>query len=281
LLRAFDRRLQLGDDWVQAYYTVSNADESWRTRLMTYAFSLFNGVMPLGKTQLGMSGSFKGNGMCFSVRGMKRVPWRSHGLVEDMEYSWAVRIAGERIVFEPDVSVHGAMLAKWGPAAASQRSRWEFGRKEMQRMFLGSLLRSNRLHLWEKLVYSCELTIPSLGALFVIYAAVALGDGFFLLGLPQGSHSFVRPFLFACLGLMTTTLAFHAISPFLTMRLPWRYGLSLVCFPVYILWKFWVSFAGRPDRWVRTARDSRGGSATELAEKCQETGKCPNLIPPQ
>src|SRR5262249_31497767 len=33
LLRAFDRELQLGQDWLQAYYTVSNPDESWRTRL--------------------------------------------------------------------------------------------------------------------------------------------------------------------------------------------------------------------------------------------------------
>ena len=119
LLRAFDRGLRLGHDWIQAYYTVSNPDESWRTRLLTYSFSLFNGVMPLGKTRLGVSARFLGNGMCFSARGLKRVPWRSHGLVEDMEYSWAVRIAGGKIVFQPDVAVHGAMLAKGGAAAAS------------------------------------------------------------------------------------------------------------------------------------------------------------------
>ena len=151
LLRAFDRELKSGHDWIQAYYTVSNPDESWRTRLLTYSFSLFNGVMPLGKARLGLSAAFTGNGMCFSVQGLKRVPWRSHGLVEDMEYSWAVRIAGEKIVFLPDVSVYGAMLARRGPAAASQRRRWEFGRKEISRMFLGPLLRSNRLRFWEKL----------------------------------------------------------------------------------------------------------------------------------
>src|SRR4029077_8227888 len=75
LLRAFDRELQSGHDWLQAYYTVSNPDESWRTRLLTYSFSLFNGVMPLGKARLGMSAALTGNGMCFSVKGLKRVPW--------------------------------------------------------------------------------------------------------------------------------------------------------------------------------------------------------------
>jgi cellulose synthase/poly-beta-1,6-N-acetylglucosamine synthase-like glycosyltransferase len=269
LLRAFDRGLESGHDWIQAYYTVSNPDESWRTRLLTYSFALFNGVLPLGKTQLGVSAAFKGNGMCFSVPGLRRVPWRSHGLVEDMEFSWAVRIAGEKIVFEPDVSVRGAMLAKGGPAAASQRRRWEFGRTETRRAFLGPVLRSKLLGYRAKALFLCELTIPPMGALAVMYVAVAVTDGFFLMRPPPRSSPFVRPFLFGCLGLMTTTLAVHGASPFLTMRLPWRYGLSIVWFPVYIIWKFWVSFRGRPDRWVRTPRESRTEGPAQLAEKLQ------------
>ena len=70
---------------------------------MTYAFSLFNGVMPLGQNALGTSAAFKGNGMCFSTRGLRRRPWKSYGLVEDMEYSWTLRIAGEKIAFQPEL----------------------------------------------------------------------------------------------------------------------------------------------------------------------------------
>ena len=40
--------LARGMDWIQGYYTVRNPDASWRTRLMTYAFSLANGVWMLG-----------------------------------------------------------------------------------------------------------------------------------------------------------------------------------------------------------------------------------------
>ena len=114
LLRSFDNALRRGHDWIQAYYTVANPDQSWRTRLMTYAFSLFNGVMQLGQNALGSSAGFKGNGMCFSTRGLHRRPWRSYGLVEDMEYSWTLRVAGEKILFLPDVSVYGAMLGSGG-----------------------------------------------------------------------------------------------------------------------------------------------------------------------
>ena len=128
--RSFDQALRRGHDWIQAYYTVANPDQSWRTRLMTYAFSLFNGVMLLGQNALGSSAGFKGNGMCFSTRGLSRRPWKSYGLVEDMEYSWTLRVAGEKILFLPDVSVYGAMLGSGGKAAANQRRRWEFGRRD-------------------------------------------------------------------------------------------------------------------------------------------------------
>ena len=267
LLRAFDRELTSGHDWIQAYYTVSNPNESWRTRLLTYAFSLFNGVMPLGKSRLGLGASFTGNGMCFSVKGLNRVPWQSHGLVEDMEYSWALRIAGEKILFLPEVSVHGAMLAGSGAPAASQRLRWEFGRKEIRKRFLGPLLSSSRLGLLEKLFLLCELTIPALGTLAVLYAGIALADVLVLAGQPSLPVPFIRPFLFGCLGFMTTTLVFHAMTPFLKMRLPWRYGLSVFLFPVYLIWKFWVTSGGRPDRWVRTPRESRKCASAQLADR--------------
>src|SRR4029077_11472209 len=93
---------------------------------------------------------------------------------------------------------------------------------------------------WEKLFLLCELTMPSLAALVVMYAAVALADGLFLLKAPAQASAFWSPILFGCLGLMTTALALYAMVPFLRLRLPWRFGLSILSFPVYLLWKFRV-----------------------------------------
>ena len=129
ILTAFAAALGEGKDWVQCYYTVRNPDASWRTRMMTYAFSLFNGVWLLGQDRLGLAVGLKGNGMCFSTRGLGRFPWRAYGLTEDLEFSWMLRIAGERTHFLPGTRVCGTMLSRGGSAATAQRLRWEAGRK--------------------------------------------------------------------------------------------------------------------------------------------------------
>jgi cellulose synthase/poly-beta-1,6-N-acetylglucosamine synthase-like glycosyltransferase len=255
LLRAFDRALRRGHDWLQAYYTVANPDQSWRTRLMTYAFSMFNGVMQLGQNALGSSAGFKGNGMCFSTRGLRRRPWQSYGLVEDMEYSWTIRVAGEKILFLPEVSVYGAMLGSGGKAAANQRRRWEFGRSEIRKKYLGPVLRSPNLSWPDKVLSTCELMIPSMAGLAAIYLVVAGLDAV-VWWLTAGSpHSVLRACLGAIAVVMTVGLSAYAISPFLAMRLPLRYISTIFLFPFYAGWKLMISLAGRPREWIRTARE--------------------------
>jgi cellulose synthase/poly-beta-1,6-N-acetylglucosamine synthase-like glycosyltransferase len=253
LLRRFDADLRAGDDWIQCYYTVANPDESWRTRLMTYAFSLFNGVMLLGQTAIGANGGLRGNGMCFSTRGLRRRPWVAYGLVEDMEFSWRLRLDGERIAFEPSSRVYGAMLGTGGKAAANQRRRWEFGRREIRRRYVPLLWRADRIGWWEKLVSLCEITLPTLGALLLLYLFLTALD-FLVFAAASGVGAGIGRLLLACALLMTVSVGLYAVSPFLAMRLPWRYAASLALLPVYVGWKAIVSLGGRPKGWVRTAR---------------------------
>jgi cellulose synthase/poly-beta-1,6-N-acetylglucosamine synthase-like glycosyltransferase len=264
LLRRFDAHLQAGHEWIQAYYTVANPDESWRTRLMTYAFGLFNGVMQLGQTALGGSAGLRGNGMGFSTRGLARRPWKAFGLVEDMEFSWTLRLAGERIAFEPDARVYGAMVGSGGAAAAGQRSRWEFGRREVRRTYTGPMLRSDRLGWWEKLISFCELTIPPLGPLLALFLVLAILDLAAILAVPAGALA-VRWALPACLAAMTASLGSYALSPFVAMRLPWRFARSLALVPAYVGWKVLVRLQGRPKAWVRTAREARANAPSSAA----------------
>jgi hypothetical protein len=123
LLLGFAEAIESGEDWVQGLYAVANLEASWRTRLMAYAFSLFNGAGPLGQAGLGLSEGLRGNGMCFSTRGMRRVLWGSFGLVEDFEYSCTVRMAGGKVAFLPWVAVWGVMPEQGGQAAIIQRQR--------------------------------------------------------------------------------------------------------------------------------------------------------------
>jgi cellulose synthase/poly-beta-1,6-N-acetylglucosamine synthase-like glycosyltransferase len=256
LLRWFDADLRAGRDWIQCYYTVANADQSWRTRLMTYAFSLFNGVMMLGQNALGSSAGLRGNGMCFSTRGLRRRPWESYGLVEDMEFSWMLRLDGETIAFEPSACVYGAMVGSGGPAAAQQRRRWEFGRGEVRRRFVAPLLQSDRLGWWRKLVSLCELTLPSMGLLLSLYLVLAGLDLLAFRMMAMAGGSALRWVLLACAAVMTVSVGLYAVSPFFAMRLPWRYARSLALLPIYVGWKALVSLGGRPKDWVRTARET-------------------------
>ena len=227
---------------------------------MTYAFSLFNGVMPMGQAGDGVERGLRGNGMCFSTRGLRRRPWVAYGLVEDMEFSWTLRLDGER----PSHSsrrrrVYGAMLGSGG-AAANQRSRWEFGRSEIRRKYIGPLLRSRRIGWWEKLLSLCEITMPSMGVLLSLYLLLAALD---LLAFAE-VHAYgpaVRWGSLACCLTMTVAMGLYAVSPFIAMRLPWRYAKTLAMVPVYVGWKALVRLGGRPKAWVRTARETRADAA--------------------
>jgi len=252
LLRALDRSLEHAD-WAQCFYTVANPDDSWRTRLLTYAFTLFNGVIPLGQWILGQSAGFKGNGMCFSTRGLDRVPWRCRGLVEDMEYSWEVRLAGGRIAFVPEAKVYGVMLARGGPAAAAQRKRWEFGRKALKARVIPALLRPSRLGLGERIVSLLEVTMPTMVGMLAIALVLLLLNAW---GIARSPLPSATGYFFAGSGvLILLSLSLYALTPFVVFGLPWSYLQSLMYFPFYAAWKAVITLGGRPTQWVRTARE--------------------------
>jgi cellulose synthase/poly-beta-1,6-N-acetylglucosamine synthase-like glycosyltransferase len=252
LLRAFASAWAEGWDWVQGYYSVRNPDTSWRTRLMTMAFSLCNGVLPWGQERLGLSVGLKGNGMCFSRRGLGRFPWKAYGLVEDMEFGLMLRLAGERVHFLPGARVYAEMLSGGGRAAASQRRRWEAGRSGLRGRFLGSLLRSNRLGIGAKLLSLIELFMPPLGTLLLGFCLVA---SIHLVALSFPSLTPTAQGLLPVHALMALSLAVYALAPVLVMGLPLRYFSGLFVLPYYIGWKVFVSARGMPTEWIRTARE--------------------------
>ena len=121
------------------------------------------------------------------------MPFASHGLVEDIEYSWSLRVAGETIAFQSSSCVHGAMLGSAGAGAANQRRRWEFGRSEVRWRFLIPMLRSKRIGWWEKLISLVELTIPTMGTVLLLYLAITALDFLVFWKMPTAEGSVVRP----------------------------------------------------------------------------------------
>jgi cellulose synthase/poly-beta-1,6-N-acetylglucosamine synthase-like glycosyltransferase len=263
ILRRFAQILDSGHEWIQCYDAVGNADQSWRTRLMAYAFSLINGVTLQGQSALGFSAGLRGNGMCISTPGLRRVPWNSQGLAEDMEYSWSVRIAGGRIAFAPDVAVHATMLSQGGDASTNQRRRWEYGRDTLRRSKLGPLLRSSHLGWIEKTAAVIELTMPSMITLGASYLVLVVTAILRLPDLAASKEYLLFYFMAFCLTVASLALALHALCPFLLGLLPWRFANSLFYLPYFAIWKTLVSLHGRPQNWLRTTREhtERGDSS--------------------
>lgn len=254
LLSAFAGSIDSGHDWIQAYYTVRNPDASWRTRLMTYAFSLFNGVSLLGQEGLGLGAGFKGNGMCFSATGLRRVPWIASGLVEDLEFSWRLHSLGERIHFLPRTRVYGEMVSRRGPAAASQRRRWEAGRRAIPRKFIGVVARSSSLNLYRKLMYVVQMTLPPLVTLAV---ALLIASSLHPLSLIAPGLSNSSRMSLPIHAAMASVLMAYVLCPVIVMGLPVRYLRDLMIVPYYAVWKIAVSVGRAPSTWVRTRRETR------------------------
>jgi hypothetical protein len=253
LLRVFDRALGRGVDWAQGYYTVRNPDASWRTRMMTFAFSLANGVWMLGLERMGLGVGLKGNGMCFSSQGLRRVPWKAYGLVEDMEFALTLRVLGERVRFEPTARVFGEMVSRGGPGAASQRRRWEAGRRSLRGKFAGSLANSRALGVLVKGCYLLDLYFPSLATLAL---GLLMAVSVHALAAVDADFEGVSRNLFPSHALMAATFAFYVVSPIVLIGLPARYLASLLALPYYMGWKLVVALGRAPQAWVRTPRES-------------------------
>jgi hypothetical protein len=148
------------------------------------------------------------------------------------------------------------MVGSGGKAAASQRQRWEYGRREVQRTYFLPLLRAGAIAPGDKLLSVLELTLPPMGGLLSLFAAFALLDSLAILFAAGAGWP-----LLACGAIMTAAVGLYAVSPFVAMRLPWRYATTLVWAPAYFAWKVLVRLAGRPAGWVRTQRETSADAA--------------------
>ena len=57
---------------------------------------------------------------------------------------------------------------------------------------------------------------------------------------------------------MTASLFTYALSPFVALRLPWRYLTSLTCFPLYVSWNLLISLGADPISGFARARAASG-----------------------
>jgi 1,2-diacylglycerol 3-beta-glucosyltransferase len=256
LLSAFGVRLEHGARAVQAHYGVRNAAESWRTRLMAIAFSLFHVVRSVARERRGLSCGLRGNGMCFASNVLSQVPHDAFSIVEDVEYGLRLGEAGIRVHYAGEAHVLGEMVSG-ERAARSQRQRWEGGRLALARR-RGLPLLARAIARRDAVLFDLawDLFVPplswlslgaSLGTTFAVGAAVWGGA--------PG----------ACLpwALVWAFLGIHVLRGWYVSGVGPRGFFDLLRVPVYMVWKLTLPLRrGKPPAaaWVRTARPGEASS---------------------
>jgi 1,2-diacylglycerol 3-beta-glucosyltransferase len=258
LLQAFGNRLLEGEEWLQAYYSVSNPDDSWRTQLMTYAFGLFNGIWLAGQDALGIGCSLRGNGMAFAWNALSRQPWRAYGLAEDLEFSWHLRVSSEKVRFVPEARVFGEIISGNEKASKAQRLRWEKGRAELKATFKSSI-RQMTVPALRKWLLLSDLKMPPLSRWMILtvlswslsLSAMIVSDGNPLLLVGSG-------ILLALNSIALFYVGLYLSLPFTKLHLPWKYLSALSKAPFYMVWKLMLLMSRTPAQWVRTERMNKG-----------------------
>lgn len=240
--------LAAGAHAVQCRYEVANPQDNARTALATVALLGMNVLRPRGRERLGLSCGIFGNGFALSSRTIEQVPYAANSLVEDLEYHLALLHAGRRVEFLNDAAVFGEMPTG-SAAAATQRARWEGGRKLMRRRWAFPLLIEvlrGRLAMAEPLLDLLSVPLATGAAL----ALVAL-----LLALAGHAPGLTVAATAACL-----LFVFYVLAAALGGRNPARSLRALASAPSYLFWK--VTQASRNQRaategsaWIRTARN--------------------------
>jgi 1,2-diacylglycerol 3-beta-glucosyltransferase len=254
LLAAFASRLAAGAECAQVEFGVRNPNVSWRTRLMTVAFSTYHTVRSLGRERLGLSCGLRGNGMAFSSALLKRVAYRAFSLAEDVEFGAELALQGIRVAYVPEAAVFGEMPVT-GAAAVSQRKRWESGRHGLIRRFVPPLCRRGIAERDPiRLDLAADLLVPPLSTLVAATAVGWSATAYLVHGGRADSASLIGWTVVAIF------LVTHVARGFMLSEARPRDALVLILAPVYMAWKLMIALkpGARPGEWVRTARNGEG-----------------------
>lgn len=257
LLRAFEGRLRAGARAVQADYRVRNPEASWRTRLMVLALATFHRLRGLARERLSLSCGLAGNGMCFDAGLLREVPHQAVSVVEDLEYGIRLGEAGHRVWYADEAAVLGEMAAT-SATAASQRLRWEGGRRSLARregwgLLRRALVRGDRV----LLDLSVDLLLPPLSRLAGLSV---LGTAVAALLQARGPGA---PFSLCAWGASLCLLGVYLFRGWRLSGTGPRGAALLLAAPAYLAWKAALALRRRPrgrEEWVRTTREGEAGT---------------------
>lgn len=245
------RLAQFGDvrrGAIQTYNGMSNEFETWLTRLGGLLTRLRYDLQFPAKYRAGLSIPLA-NGMVLGSELLQRRPWDAFSVSEDWELYAQYTAAGESFAYVPARLT--SQEARSPSQSATQRGRWQAGRREVRRRW-GPLIRASKLITRSRKIDAhLELYWPS-PAVHVALAVLATGVAAASASVPLVvlSIAFVGAIGEMALGLGFIIL--HHPEPFTTLR-------ALAWAPLYTVWRVGVAVRARlslraRSEWVRTPR---------------------------
>ena len=239
---------------VQACYLMEQPPTpTAKSAVSALAFLVKNWVRPVGVQRMGFPCLLTGTGMAFPWTALQTISLASGNIVEDMQLSVDLAIAGKAPIFCEDALVIGC-LPQQNDAAAEQRKRWEHGHLQTSLSQIPRLLNAfvdkKRFDL---LAMALDFSIPPLSLLILVWLGLCSTAAAFMF------TGVIAPQVFGL-------IAVEGLLMLLAVGASWiRFGRehvpakALLGIPFYILWKIplYFAFLVKPQvEWVRTARDA-------------------------
>ena len=237
---------------VQAIYLMEQPENpSAKDAISAMAFLVKNKVRPTGLSVLNMPCLLTGTGMAFPWAIVNTISLASGNIVEDMQLSIDLAIAGHPPLLCRNVTVMGR-LPQQDHAATTQRTRWEHG--HLQTLFtqiprlLDAAVRQQR---WDLLSMALDLVVPPLSLLvmlWLVFTPMTLVAAIWGINTPQ----VIAISQGVLIGLSILGVWAKFGRNLLSVQ-------TLLAIPLYILWKLplYVGFlVHRQTKWVRTSRDN-------------------------
>ena len=236
---------------VQAGYLMhAPPNPSPRDVVSRFAVVVKNQVRQRGLTALGGAAVLTGSGMAFPWSVLSRAKLASGNIVEDMQLSFDLLVAGHEPRFCPSAEVHAPLPAA-RKASMTQRTRWEHGHLQTLMSRVPRLAwegaRQRRPRLW---VSALDLAVPPLALLCTVWcgatllaaasAAVGFGRTALVVNLVSGTV------LVGCIALVAAAFVRDVSFTQLALAVP-RYIAGKL--PIYYTFLF-----RRQTVWVRTDR---------------------------
>lgn len=165
---------------VQARWAHLNADYSLMTRIQALALDAHFSVEHLARSRSGLLMNFNGSAGIWRQTAIESAGgWHDDTVTEDLDLSYRAQLAGWHVLYLPDVTA-AAELPPLFVSFKSQQIRWAKGASQVFRKLAGSIVRSPRLSMAQKLMgllhLSGYMTQPLILVMMLMTLPVALMD---------------------------------------------------------------------------------------------------------